>query len=383
MKKNKQKNSDQPIVPSSEPRRAARVAVLLNGNARAVTPGLIRDCKQVVRDEDLYVSESLEQWRFISRQIVNRRYDVVLCGGGDGTFAQCVTDLTALAGEQAPAFGALSLGTGNAVASTLGASSPCLRGLAADLRQAHDLAAQHDLPMVSVEGRLAPFSGVGLDSLILEDYNHVKNAVRGTPLEQLGQGGPGYATAIATRSVWRFMFQSWPEVTIRNEGAPTCRMDLRGEPLGPPVPRGGLLYQGTAGISAASTVPYYGLGLKLFPQALLRSDRFQLRVSSVDAVSILARLPALFRGEFADERIHDFFCTAVSIHVKHPTPLQVGGDDVGRRQVVRMNLARIKAVWSAEARATARGAAEQQRVSALPRLSSVLPLHAFREAIRL
>jgi len=340
---------------------AGKVAVVLNGKARAVTEGLIRDIKQVIRHEDLYVSRSLEQWKFISRRLVNKKYDVVVCGGGDGTFSQCVTDITSLDPSRTPAFGVLRLGTGNAMASTLGSSAATLKGFSADLRRAHQAVAQDGLAMLRVEDRITPFAGVGLDSLILEDYNWVKGAVHDTPLSNLGQGGLGYAAAIATRSLWRFMLQPWPEVTIRNEGAATRRMDLQGRPMGPAIPRGGILYQGRVAIAAASTVPYYGLNLKLFPQALQRRDRFQLRVSDVDALSVLPRLPSLFRGEFDDPRVHDFFCTAVSIHMARPNPLQIGGDEVGRRSMVRIGLSKIKAVWSDSCRDAA-----QTRATVLP-----------------
>lgn len=319
-----------------------RVAVILNGNARAVTESLIRDFSGVLGNEALYVSGSLEQSKFIARQVVKKSYDVVLCGGGDGTFSQCVSDILALRPARPPIFGILRLGTGNALATSLGASPATAEGLAADLALARQPVLPFDCPILTVEGRLCPFAGLGLDALILNDYNSVKDTVRGTPLGSFTEGPVGYALAIATRSLWRLGFQPRPWVTIRNDGAPTQRLDLRGRPIGPVVARGEILYQGPVTIAAASSVPYYGLGLRLFPHALRRTDRFHLRIGDVPAAYILARLPALFRGQLDHPGIFDYLCSAVSIQVREPTPVQAGGDEVGFRSALRMGMTQIK-----------------------------------------
>src|SRR3954453_20640208 len=63
-----------------------RVAVLLNGNARAVTEQLRRELEQFVPPEDLFFSRSFEDARSIARTVLDRGYATVLTGGGDGTF---------------------------------------------------------------------------------------------------------------------------------------------------------------------------------------------------------------------------------------------------------------------------------------------------------
>jgi diacylglycerol kinase family enzyme len=324
----------------------ARVAVVLNGNARGVSTKVIGDLRHLLQDDPsrLYVSQSLDQGVFIARHIVNKGFDVVLCGGGDGTFCQVVTDILALRPARTPAFGVLRLGTGNALATTLGASPPTRRGLEMDLLRAQLSSSRRDLPVLRVEGRLTPFAGVGLDSQILADYNDTKKLLAGTPLSNLGQGGMGYALAVATRSLWRFVLEPLPEVTVRNDGEPAWRVDLHGRPMGEPVPRGGVLYRGPVALAAASTIPYYGLGLRLFPQAEMRRDRFQLRVGNVDALSVLTQLPSIFRGTFSDPRICDFHCTAVTIHAATATPFQVAGDEVGRRTTIHVRMTHIQAV---------------------------------------
>ena len=110
-------------------------------------------------------------------------------------------------------------------------------------------------------------------------------------------------------------------------------------------------------IAAASTIPFYGLGLRLFPQADQRTDRFQLRVGNVGAFKALSRLPALFRGTFDDPGVHDFFCSAVSIEVVKPSPLQIGGDEVGVRERAEIGMTNVRGVHGRNAALASRQAA--------------------------
>lgn len=326
------------------PVRPQRVAIVLNGNARAVNENLIRELAEIVQDETLFVSRSAEQSKFIARTIVNKGYDVVFCGGGDGTFSQCVSDILDLHPANPPAFGILPLGTGNALAKALCASVPDMPGLAADLHLSQRPDARIDLPLLRIDGRLAPFAGLGLDAFILRDYQGLNAQMKKTPMAALAKGLMGYAFSISTRSVWRFLIQPEQRVIIRNEGAPACRINAQGKTIGAPMPRGEILYKGPMAIAAASTIPFYGFGLCLFPQAMLRRDRFQLRVGSIDTLSLLANIPHLFRGDFQDHRIHDYFCTAISIYLEKPIGFQIGGDDLGQRKMLRIELTSVKAV---------------------------------------
>jgi diacylglycerol kinase family enzyme len=337
-----------PAIRPSVP-RARRVATVLNANARAVSDELIRQIlANADHPSDVFVSRSLEHAGFIARQIVRARYDVVLCGGGDGTFAQIVSDIVALRPRRMPAFGTLRLGTGNALASVLGATRADVRGVNADIRRAEDARSERDLNLLTVGDRIAPFAGVGLDSLILSDYNTVKRSVAKTPLSGLLEGGAGYATAIATRSLWRFTLGSLPFVTIRNEGAPAQRVDIQGRPIGAPVPRGEILFSGPAAVASASTIPNYGLGMRVFPQVDKYPDRFQLRVGKLGAFSTLLKLRELFNGTYDPPGINDFICTSVSMEVAEPTPFQVGGDEVGKLRTMHIGMTSVRAIRGTE-----------------------------------
>ncbi|MBK8481273.1 MAG: hypothetical protein IPL40_08875 [Proteobacteria bacterium] len=320
------------------------LVVVVNPNARAVGTRVIRQLQELTANDALLISESPEQTPLIARQIVRGGYDTVLCGGGDGTFTRLVTEVLALRPARRPAFGLLRLGTGNALATALGAARPSARGLAADLRCARDRSRRVTLPLLQVEGQLAPFAGVGLDALILEDYVSFKRSIEDTPLQRIGSGPLGYGLAIAGRSLWRYLQTPLPSVVIRNTGLAAYRIDREGNLVGAPLGRGEELYRGPVSLAAASTIPFYGFGLRLFPQADQLRDRFQLRIGHVGAATLLANVPAIFRGSFADERILDFACTSVAVECEDPTALQIGGDLVGRRERVQIGLRQVEAV---------------------------------------
>ena len=104
--------------------------MIVNENARGVRRGVIDDLAELVPPHDLYLSRSLDHSRQIAAKVVERAYDTVLFGGGDGTFVQCLADVAAEArrrDQALPSVGVLRLGTGNALADCLGASRPTQR----------------------------------------------------------------------------------------------------------------------------------------------------------------------------------------------------------------------------------------------------------------
>lgn len=327
-----------------------RIAVVLNGNARSVNERLVADLRGLLQDEALYVSHSLEQARFIARHIVNQGFDVVLSGGGDGTFTQVITDIAALRPARMPAFGLLRLGTGNAMAEVLGAKAG-LSGVANDLRHVRLANERLPLPLIKSEGRLSPFAGVGLDAMILEDYGFARRTL-GRVLGKACEGPVGYAMAIAGRTSLRLSTKPLPQVVIRNEGAPAYRIDRNGQRIGRPIARGEEIYRGKVTIAAASTIPFYGFRFRLFPQADTLRGRFQLRVGHASIPSMLAQLPQLFSGHFAHEQLWDYSCTKISMHCAEGTPYQIGGDLVGSRQHLEIGFKELEGVAGSNAPST-------------------------------
>jgi diacylglycerol kinase family enzyme len=329
-------------APASSPHGG--VAVLLNARAKAVNAGVRRALAAVVPPEDLFVSHSHEEAAEIADWVVARRYRTVFIGGGDGSFVSWVNQVLEAAERRrtrAPRFGVLALGTGNAVAELVGATP---RHAVEELSRfvAGKVPGHRQLDLVEFEGRRTPFAGVGVDAAILNDYNWLKDRLVGTPLQGLGLGVTGYGLAVALRSAPRTLLERRPAYCeIVNTGRQAWRLDGQGRRVGPPVRHGELLYAGPCLMAGASTVPFYGMGLRIFPFAQQARGMMQLRVVTDPAVAtLLLNIHRIWSGEFEHEKLLDFQVDRVTLRFERPMPLQVGGDAEGWRQEATFGMAR-------------------------------------------
>jgi diacylglycerol kinase family enzyme len=297
---------------------------------------------ELVPREDLFLSERREDAQRICDRVVAERYDAVLFGGGDGTFAVGVGALAAAAGRRGgalPDVGVLRFGTGNGLAYAVGAGPATREGVAGELALAKNGKAHRRLQLLEVEGQPTMFAGFGLDAQILEDHlDTVDTLERLGAADLVSSPAARYFLAVAARSVPRFVLRQRAEVVAVNRGAPAIAVDVEGNPVGAPILAGRVLWRGPATLAGASSIPYYGLGMKMFPHAESQPGRFQLRVSDLGAASILANLPILWRGRYESERIHDFLVDKVELVVARPMPFQSGGDLLGERTSVTISL---------------------------------------------
>jgi diacylglycerol kinase family enzyme len=325
-----------------------RVAVIVNENARGVRQRVIDDLAELVPPHDLYLSRSLDHSRQIAAKVVERAYDTVLFGGGDGTFVQCLSDVAAEAGRREvalPSVGVLRLGTGNALADALGASRPTLDGLIHDLGRARRAQRARSLQLLDVDGKLTPFAGCGLDAQILDDFEKIGRIVDQIAGPMAGAIGaaPRYALTVGLRSTPRFVMKTLPEIEIINTGEPVYPIYWRNGRIldDEPIATGAVIWRGRASLASCSTIPNFGLGMRMFPWADAREGRFQLRCATSSAYETLRNLPAVFRGEYRSPTLIDFLCTAVEIRMERPVPVQVGGDlSDGKRSRLRVEMAK-------------------------------------------
>jgi len=324
-----------------------RVAVIVNENARGVRQRVIDDLAELVPPHDLYVSSSLDHSRQIAAKVVERAYDTVLFGGGDGTFVQCLSDVAAEARRremELPSVGVLRLGTGNALADALGASRPTMDGLAHDLGRARRAQRQRPLQLLEVDGKLTPFAGCGLDAQILDDFHKLGKIIDRVSGPMAGAIGaaPRYALTVGLRSTPRFLVKRLPEIEVINVGEPVYPIYWRNGRIleEEPIATGAVIWRGRASLASCSTIHNFGLGMRMFPWADAREGRFQLRCATSSAYESLRNLPAVFRGEYRSPTLSDFLCTAVEIRVERPVPMQIGGDlQDGLRARLRVEMA--------------------------------------------
>jgi diacylglycerol kinase family enzyme len=332
-----------------------RVAVLLNARARKVTPRVVRALSHVVPRSDLYLSRSPKDARRIARDILSRGYDTVFCGGGDGTFIGFADEILSEAERVqslAPRFGVLKLGTGNGLAALVHASPLKDGGVLDDVRRACEgaIPGYRPLELLKVDGRRAQFAGLGVDARLLNDYLGLKSKVQGTWGHWALTGSRGYALTVGLRTLpHAFTHRLSQEVEVRNAAdVAAYRLDPSGTAVEELAP-GALLYRGPAMIVAASTIPFYGYALRMFPFAGRRPGHLHLRLGTVNPLAAVANVRALWRGEWFPPNIHDFHAVAVSVQAARPMPLQIGGDAAGERTSVefRMSSKRVELVdWS-------------------------------------
>lgn len=326
-----------------------RVAVLLNANARKVSKRVVRALSHVLPEGDLYLSRSELDARRIATQVVDRGYSTVFLGGGDGTITCFVNEILNQVTQRrqyhptpAPRFGVLKLGTGNSVASLVKASSTWGDGFVDDVLRARagEAPSYRTIDLLNIEGKRAPFAGLGLDGKLLNDYNWVKETFGQGALKGVLTGAGGYFSSVTFKTVPYYLTQP---VTVNaevvNGGSTAYRMGADGTPVETYAP-GAVLYRGPLAMCSAGTVPYYGFELCMFPFAGKRRGMMNLRVADVPATRILANLGAIWQGKwFPEKGLHDFLAKDVNISFEHEMPFQISGDAAGARKHVRFSVA--------------------------------------------
>lgn len=284
-------------------------------------------------------TKTLVEARDVIRDEVMRGIDLLVLGGGDGTVVMGMTLLAEACrgtGRREPAIGILRMGSGNAMADSVGASEDPAADLA---RMVRGDAVWRQVAMVEVLGMRAPFVGFGVDAQLLEDHHAVGRVIDRVPGgKRLVGGTTRYALSVALRSVPRFARASRPNAVVTNLGAPAIAMAKAG-PTGREHPAGEVLWQGACTLIAGATIPYFGFGLKMFAFGGARTDRFQLRCGDAGLFEIFRSTPAAFRGNYFSDHVADFLCERVAIDLDRESPLEAGGELLGRRRRVELSLA--------------------------------------------
>lgn len=312
-----------------------RAVAIVNGNARRVG-GRLRKKIEGALPGRVRFTESLAEAREVVRREIARGIDLVVLGGGDGTVVMGLTLIAEACrglGKPEPAIGVLRLGSGNAIADTVGASDDPVADL---VKLGRGFGAWTKVPMLEVLGVRAPFVGMGVDAQLLEDQEAVNRVVDRVPVARsvIG-GGARYALSVALRSVPRFATSKRPNVVVTNRGAPAMAMKKEGA-TGATIARDQPLWEGACTLVAGATIPYFGFGLKMFAFASNRTDKFHLRCGDAGLFEILRNTPAAFRGEYFSKHVTDFLCDRVTIELDDESAIEAGGELLGRRRNVEL-----------------------------------------------
>lgn len=338
----------QPDTPIQRP-DPAKVAVLLNRNARRVNDKLARKMARIVGRDNLFYSRSLEEAESCSREIVQQGYGTVICGGGDGTFVQTLNMVHHYIGEantwrserhrrfgetqpmlQAPRFGLLKLGTGNALKQVVGAGAP-LRDLQRLVNYAPGRT--HRVALIGFNEQQFLFGGLGYDSMLLNDYNWLKNRTRNALLRPFMHTVLGYFAAVFARTLPAALFNSELRLEARVVTNSTAYfIDPRRGDRSEPLPAGTVLFEGPTRMLGFGTTQFYGFGLRIFPFAGILPGMMHVRIAQLGPVGALSHLPTIWRGHYRNaKRIQDFLADDVTIELERPFPFQHSGEAQGLR----------------------------------------------------
>ena len=246
-----------------------------------------------------------------------------------------------------------------------------LVGAAGQLRQASNTPRGLDvveLPMIRVttvstdnqrhqrteRTELCFFSGVGFDSLMLQDFKDLQEwtSDETRPLRRMCKDAFssvfGYCVALVTRTLPGCIQGQKHLIRVRvstSDPGGTVWIDHRRGDLVRGV-EDHLLYQGEAGIVAAGSAPFYGGGLRLFPFARMTTDGMQLRIGRIHPLRGAASVHRIFRGSYRDKRDGAFGCLDFMgrhfrIDILSPAggyPVQHSGDFVGTSDLVEYRM---------------------------------------------
>ena len=308
----------------------------MNGNARGLR-GNVRSRLEAAMPGRVRFTDSLDDARTTIRAEIRKGVDLLVLGGGDGTVVMGLTLLGEAcrgAGRPEPAIGILRLGSGNAIADTLGASDAVDEDLA---RLSRGGGSRRTVPLIEVLGVRAPFVGMGVDALLLEDQQAIGRVVDRVPIARRLLGGTSRYALSVLRSVPRFAATTRPHAIVTNLGSPAIEMKRTG-PSGRTEPAGEMLWQGACTLVAGATIPFFGFGLKMFAFAGSQTGKFHLRCGDAGLFEIMRNTPAAFRGDYFSDHVSDFMCDRVSIGLDRETAIEAGGELLGRRNHVELSL---------------------------------------------
>ena len=317
--------------------RRVRIVAIVNAGSRRLR-ARVRGRLERALPGRVRFTASLDDARDAIRADVRRGVDVIALGGGDGTVVMGIALIAeACRGERRPepAIAVLRLGSGNAIADAVRASEDPAADLARVAGGAGTWRAQSMLDTLGVR---APFVGVGIDALLLEDHAAIDRVVDRVPVARRVLGGRSrYALAVALRSLPRFATAARARAIVINRGAPAIEM-ARGGPTGRVVAAGEPLWEGECTLVAGSTINSFGFGLEMFAFARARTDRFQLRCGDPGVVEIVRSAPAAFRGDYFSRRVRDFLCDRVAVELDRDVAVDAGGELLGHHRSIELAL---------------------------------------------
>lgn len=335
--------------------RQEEFALILNENARRVSRRVLRSAQDLAPRIALYTSRTKEDAYHAIKDVMDRGYRRIICGGGDGTFYHMLSQTKRYLEEQNarlqsmghqarqglarvsfPEFGILKLGTGNSLAPILGIKRGLrpLRWLA----RGQEFATRR-VNVIESDDRCFLFCGVGWDAQILNDYLWLKERSSLRFLAHRLQNVFGYIAAILLRTIPKVVLGGKrASATVRNLGDRLYRIRRDGGLDAVDCPAGEVFYDGPCHAMGAATTPYYGYRLKAFPDAMKLPGFMQVRIVKAGVAELVAHAPTIWKGTYRSGNFIDYLAEKVHCTFSQQMPLQIGGDAEGYRGEIALQV---------------------------------------------
>jgi diacylglycerol kinase family enzyme len=330
-------------------------AIILNQNAHRVTQSVLRSAQRAAPHIALYTSRTKEEGYQIIKEVLDRGYRRIICGGGDGTLVHVLSEAKkyleqknarlhemghhareGLSRLSLPELGILKLGTGNSLAPILGSKGGLTQ--LSRLAQGEEFKTQR-INLIESEDRCFTFCGLGWDAQILNDYVWLKEQCRPRLLSRIFRNLLGYLAAIAFRTIPKVLLARKHVVaTARNLGQQVYRVRSNGDLEPIRCEPGEIFYTGPCHVIGAATTPYYGYRLKAFPDAMKMPGYMQVRVIKAGVGELLSHMPTIWQGTYKSPNFVDFLVEKVHFAFSETMPLQIGGDAEGYRKELALEV---------------------------------------------
>jgi diacylglycerol kinase family enzyme len=318
-------------------KRIGKFAVLLNANARKVSQEVLDEVGEIVAPEDLFLSSSQEEAEEIVETIVERGYEAVFAGGGDGTVIQFIEQLSRWPEAERPSVGILKLGTGNAMARMVSSGN-----VIADLQTyaSNSPRDYYDLSLVEAEGRRFTFCGFGLDATILNDYISLKNKAKNGIMKAFSQNLGGYFLSFFSKTVPRGITNTIKRESINVKITTlddATQIGWDGAELRSFKP-GEIIYEGSFLATVIGTEPYFGYGFKVLPHTAIDPNKMQIRVAKLSMLKAFVNLGPIWKGKYSGSGVHDYLATRIKVEFDKDAPFEIAGDAEGFRREMEFSV---------------------------------------------
>jgi hypothetical protein len=205
--------------------------------------------------------------------------------------------------------------------------------------------------MIDVENTWCHFAGVGWDARLINDYlrnldkrsSQLVGSRFATGLHK-GLGGYLYSLFRITvpEEVAATVRYGRPRVFLENLDDEVFTLDSQAQPIPLRAPDGSnprVLYEGPMGVAAAGTEPEWGYGFRAFPFAQAVPGFINIRVYDRPTLEATRKMFKLWRGEYPEPGMHDFYARHVRMRFSRPMPFQIAGDGLGVRDSIEFKLA--------------------------------------------